>query len=316
MFVSLYDAAQAASSVRDPSMLTWGSMSIGVVVALGLALSAQPKRVFLDAVHFDGELRAALIQELGAETIVRRREDAELWVRVQAEERMQVEVIAPPDTMVVARSFSLRDGPQPAVRSAVLLISDAASASPAPITPKAFAYALSIGGVFGSWQHPLTAQLGVAIDANMIRGDDRFGVRLFANGLGCCALETGSSSGKVLELALLLEASTSVVTLGPIGFEALARAGAGYSRFDGHASLEDVVTAEQTASLIDARIELGASAAAALFSERAELVLSAGATIRAARLVVRPPMNVNDPRVLDPGVVSPWGELALRMRIF
>jgi hypothetical protein len=313
-------------------------MDVGLHV---LSLFCASTSIYLDAGEVDAGARAMLLRELGEEGLKRERPEATLWVAIRREEKLNVEILLPPDRVVAARAFSLDAGLEPALRAAVLLITDAAAASyerppearrapphellQAPsLAAGALAaplrYGASIGLYSGWWPSPGTPQPGLSIGGFRVTEQLTFGVRLTGSGFGCCRLVSNALDGRPLELALYAEASRVFARSSRIDFGVLARAGAGYIRFRGQARYFDdegssIATTVQSRFGFDARAELGASMTFHL-DEAVGLVVSGGATFRFARLVVDAPAITNDDQGLDPGAVAPFVELAARAQIF
>ena len=291
--------------------------------------------IFVDAGDHTAPIAAAVEQELGLGTVTATRTAALLRVEIWVDQAFNLRIVAGTDSMVADRTFPLEDGLKPALRAAVLLIVDAATAhyatraatvpaveatapmppeppqpvaleAPPDVRPPRWRMRWSVSG--DSWSEPASILTGVATGGQVRLGPIWVGAQLGLEGLGCCALSSENVDGRVWAVEGLIDIEWPIARVGPMTVAVLARGGVRWTRFDGRALFVPrdetaVRSTEQTASAWASVGQAGGMINLQI-QRRVFLHLALGAEVRGGGLAIRPPPPAGDRIVVDDG---PWG---------
>lgn len=279
------------------------------------------------------ELNGMLAEELGEDAIEAERE-ADLLVSVEVGRFLSLRLIRRPEEVLVTEEFSLAHGLEPALRAAVLLITDvtrsigarrvepvrslAVQPENAPKSSGRFELSAGVAGFIG-WR-PVAPRTGLWMGGDYALGPVRFGIRAAASGIGCCRLASSRVGGDLLNVVGAASVSFDLYASNAIDLGVLARVGVGWERFTGRARLErdegtNGETALQSVSAAGLFLATGLALRIRLVSPLS-LLLAGGINLQVPRLVVEPPEIAGPEPIADSGPVAPFLELGVRVELF
>ncbi|MCA9548880.1 MAG: hypothetical protein KC933_02520 [Myxococcales bacterium] len=308
------------------------ALAIALPVLAGTGPGSAPHHVHVRPSAFAARLAAALEKELPVGALVSTSTGADLLVTMAPgpSDEANLSVIRADGAALVDRALSLRAGPEPALRVAVVTVMEVyddattpaapptrtatlSEARPAP-SPSERRFALAVGGAGRLWGTPTTARLGLVVGASYRFSAVRIGLRgMWLGGL-CCAIQAEADAIVADSTAWAgeLELSVPFARLGPLSAEAVGGAGVWLERTTASAEIfvGDAPTevARQTAAV--ARVALALRWPLDRFFVR----LSGGLQ------VVLPDHRVSTPAAFDRFIArSPWSpqiDLELGAEVF
>ncbi|MFO0725071.1 MAG: hypothetical protein U1E65_14925 [Myxococcota bacterium] len=323
-------------------------MRIALFALLGLCApsTAFAAGVFVNA----GTLTSSITQELLAEgrTVAARPEDAEAIADLRlATDALEVVVRAKSGAVLAERAVSTADGLAPALRIAVLLISDAArpenlpappvrtssvvvlppstppplspaptptttatAAPPAPAPGRLAAYVTAGIGLFSK---PSAPSVSVALGGLMELGPLDLDVSLVLDGALCCALrlpERIEGSSFSLQLRGLL--GLALFHEGPASASVLGGFAFGARQIRSTVLAFAATAPTETQLGVEGGFYLGLGLEWAIGGLGSSLMLRGGAAARFGTLTVALPAGYGEEGpAIDPGILSPWAEVGL-----
>jgi len=299
-----------------------------VILAAILVAVSSPAlaQVHVDAGALTDRVSAVIAQELPDVELTRDLASSRVAVVIARDlPDLAVRVTMTGGRALLDRRVSLERGVEPALRVALLLIVEAIEQAPARRTPVVATTTVAqpapepgVGLALAAWGHavwwgtPSVPQLGASLSASIVLDAVMVSVGVAFAGPPCCALSGAVLDGDALEISGQLVASYQLLSTGIFGLRGRAGVGLAYERADVVAQFPGGASVPQVHEAIDPYAEVGAELGLAALSGL-DVVLAGGVRARFARLRVILPAGDDN---LDAGLIVPWLQLGVRVKIF